>query len=58
MCRLGVRRVLENRFTTSSGISKFHRASDKRAQHLLASGLSDLFKDLPSMGGPAIVQRP
>jgi len=50
--------VLENRFTTGSGISKFHRASDKRVQHLLAPGLRDLVKDLPAMGGPAVVQRP
>ena len=50
--------MLENRFTTGGSISKFHRASDKGVQHLLGPGLRDLFKDFPSMGGPAIVERP
>ena len=55
MGRLGVGRVLENGFPSRSGIGKFHGASDKRAQHLLAPGLGDLFKDLPPMRSPAIV---
>ena len=55
MCRLGVCRVLENGFTSSSGIGKFHRAFDEGREDLCGPGGVQLVEDFPGMAGARVI---